>query len=71
MHHTGMKSLATEIVRPLLDVTSQRWLDYLADKGLTYVTDSLNLLNDVKRNRLRNVILPCRKRLISRMRRPR
>ena len=55
---TGMKSRHGMIVRPLLDVTRKDVLDYLADKGLTYVTDSSNLLNDVKRNRLRNVILP-------------
>lgn len=55
---TGMKPRHGLIVRPLLDVSRRDVLDYLSDKGLTYVTDSSNLLNDVKRNRLRNVILP-------------
>ncbi len=55
---TGIKPRNGIVVRPLLDVTRREVLDYLADKGLTYVTDSTNLLNDVKRNRLRNVLLP-------------
>lgn len=46
------------IVRPMLDVDRREVLAYLADKGLTYVTDSTNLMNDFKRNRLRNVLLP-------------
>ncbi|WP_300935778.1 tRNA lysidine(34) synthetase TilS, partial [uncultured Muribaculum sp.] len=55
---TGMKPRHGLVVRPMLDVTRREVLGYLADKGLTYVTDSTNLLNDVKRNRLRNVLLP-------------
>lgn len=55
---TGMKPRHGLVVRPMLDVTRRQVLEYLADKGLTYVTDSTNLLNDVKRNRLRNVLLP-------------
>lgn len=46
------------VVRPLLDATKQEILDYLAARGLDYVTDSSNLSNDYRRNRLRNVVLP-------------
>lgn len=55
---TGMKPRHGIVVRPMLDVTRREVLGYLNDKGLTYVTDSTNLVNDVKRNRLRNVLLP-------------
>lgn len=46
------------VVRPLLDATKQQILDYLAARRLDYVTDSSNLSNDYRRNRLRNVVLP-------------
>ena len=46
------------VIRPFMDVTRAQILDYLRQLGLSYVTDSSNLENDVKRNRLRNIILP-------------
>ena len=46
------------IARPPLDVTRKDALIISPTRGPTHVTDSSNLLNDVKRNRLRNVILP-------------
>ena len=46
------------VIRPFLEVTRTLILDYLQQLGLSYVTDSSNLENDVKRNRLRNIILP-------------
>ncbi len=55
---TGIHPVNGRIVRPLLGVHRAdivRWLDNL---GQDYVTDSTNLENDVKRNRLRNVVLP-------------
>ncbi len=55
---TGIHPVNGRIVRPLLGVHRAdivRWLD---DLGQDYVTDSTNLENDVKRNRLRNVVLP-------------
>lgn len=45
-------------VRPLLDMTRREIEQYLDVRSLTYVTDSTNLENDARRNRLRNVILP-------------
>ena len=46
------------IVRPMLGVTRGQVLQYLHDIGQGYVTDSTNLQNDYRRNRLRNVVLP-------------
>ncbi len=55
---TGMKPRNGKIIRPMLDCTRAEIEKYLADNGLTYVTDSTNAQNDFKRNRLRNIILP-------------
>ena len=46
------------IVRPLLCVSRQDVLDYLAAVNQDYVTDSTNLVNDVKRNKVRLDLLP-------------
>lgn len=54
----GMRPRNGSIIRPLLNCDRTDVISYLADKGLSYVTDSSNLINDVKRNRLRNIILP-------------
>ena len=48
----------SRIVRPMLAVTRGQVLHYLHDIGQDYVTDSTNLENDYRRNRLRNVVLP-------------
>lgn len=54
----GMLPRMADTVRPLLDVTRQDITDYLAEREIGYVTDSTNLLNDYKRNKLRNCVLP-------------
>ncbi len=46
------------VVRPLLDTTRQCIIDYLGARRLQYVTDSSNMSNDYRRNRLRNIVLP-------------
>lgn len=46
------------IVRPLLDVTRKRILEYLANQGIAYHEDRTNASNEPMRNRIRNVILP-------------
>lgn len=46
------------IVRPLLCVSRDSILEWLETCRQAYVVDSTNLENDVKRNRLRNVVLP-------------
>lgn len=55
---TGMAYRNGRIVRPMLDCKRVEIEQYLRERNLGYVTDSTNLQNDFKRNRLRNVILP-------------
>lgn len=54
----GMLPRRGYIIRPLLAVSKADILDFLRDNGIDYVTDSSNLSNDFKRNRLRNSVLP-------------
>lgn len=54
----GMLYRNGDIVRPLLCVSRAEILAYLKDVGQDYVTDSSNLVADVKRNKLRLNILP-------------
>lgn len=54
----GMRSRNGHVVRPLLGVSRQQVLGFLAARGQDFVTDSTNLVSDVKRNRLRNIVLP-------------
>ncbi|MEI3531533.1 MAG: ATP-binding protein [Bacteroidaceae bacterium] len=46
------------IVRPLLDVSREEILEYLKSKQQSFVTDSTNLVADVKRNKIRLEIIP-------------
>lgn len=55
---TGMSPRRDRIIRPFLGVSRADILAYLDARGLAYVTDSSNLSNDYRRNRLRNVVLP-------------
>ena len=55
---TGMKRLNGNVWRPLLGLSCNDVLDYLAAIGQDYVTDSTNAQNDFRRNRLRNIVLP-------------
>lgn len=55
---TGMKPLNGEVVRPLLCVSRADILAWLSELRQDFVTDSTNLENDAKRNRLRNIVLP-------------
>ena len=55
---TGMKPRNGNIVRPLLCASRAEILEWLDEIGQDYVTDSTNLENDARRNRLRNVVLP-------------
>ena len=66
MRGTGINGLtgivarneASHVVRPLLCLSRQQILDYLADNHLSYITDSSNLENDTLRNQIRNQLLP-------------
>ena len=55
---TGMERLSGNIWRPMLAATRQDILDYLEVIGQEYVTDSTNDVNEYRRNRLRNIVLP-------------
>ncbi len=61
---TGLRGLAGmprrngNVVRPLLDMSRQQIIDYLSGLGQDFVTDSSNLVADVKRNVVRLKLLP-------------
>lgn len=46
------------IIRPLLDVTREQVLDYLASRGIVYRTDASNAMRIYRRNRIRHEIMP-------------
>lgn len=54
----GMSFRNGNIIRPMLNCTRSDIEQYLKSQQLDFVTDSTNLLNDFRRNRLRNVIIP-------------
>lgn len=54
----GMLPVAGLIIRPLLCCSRAMIEEYINAAGLEYITDSSNAVNDVARNRLRNVVLP-------------
>lgn len=55
---TGIAACRGEVVRPLITVTRVQILQFLDRVGQDFVTDSTNLENDFRRNRLRNIVLP-------------
>lgn len=55
---SGIPPARGNIIRPLLCAERREILDYLEEKGLSFVTDSTNLENDYARNKIRNQILP-------------
>lgn len=55
---TGIRPINGNIVRPLLCCDREAILEYLEKRGLTYVTDRSNLLNDARRNKIRLDVLP-------------
>ena len=55
---TGMPYRNGSVVRPLLDVSRRDILDYLGELGQDFVTDSSNMVADVKRNVVRLRLMP-------------
>jgi len=55
---TGIKPRNGNIVRPLLCCDREDVLEYIEQRGLTYVTDRTNLLNEFRRNKIRLEVLP-------------
>ena len=54
----GIKPVNGNVVRPMLCVSRADIEDYLRQTGQDYVVDSTNAESDVKRNKLRNIVLP-------------
>ena len=54
----GMRPVNGIIIRPLLSFRRKDIESYLKEVGMDYITDSSNLVSDVARNRIRNIILP-------------
>lgn len=54
----GMLPRSVNVIRPMLDCSKEEIMNYLKRKGEDFITDSSNLSNDYKRNRLRNLVLP-------------
>lgn len=54
----GMQPVRENLIRPLLCVSRQEILDELAEKSLSWATDSTNANLGYTRNRIRNQILP-------------
>lgn len=55
---TGIRPVNGRIIRPLLCISRNDIENYLSVNGQDYVTDSTNLVADVKRNKIRLEILP-------------
>lgn len=61
---TGLKGLGgitpkgENLIRPLLCVTREEVLEFLAQQGISYVTDSSNDTDDFLRNRIRHHVMP-------------
>lgn len=54
----GIKPRNGNIIRPLLSLSREDIVQYLDALGESYVTDSTNLHNDVKRNKIRLDVMP-------------
>lgn len=55
---TGIMPRNGKVIRPLLCLSRKEILDYIDEKGLTYVTDSSNNETDYTRNKIRLDIIP-------------
>ena len=55
---SGIPVQRENIIRPLLCLTKQEIVEYLDSQKIRYRIDSSNLINDYKRNFLRNKIIP-------------
>lgn len=55
----GMLPRNGRIIRPMLDVTREEIESYLRSEETGFIVDSTNNENTFRRNRLRNVVIPC------------
>ena len=54
----GMRPVNGRIIRPLLSVSREQILSYLAELNQPYCVDETNAAGDAQRNRIRNEIMP-------------
>ena len=54
----GIPPVRDNIIRPLINCTREEVEDYLESLGQNFVTDSTNLSDDYKRNRIRHSVIP-------------
>ena len=54
----GIPPRRERFIRPMLAVSRAEIEAYLAQNGLSHVTDSTNFLPDARRNRLRQSVIP-------------
>lgn len=54
----GIQPVRGRLIRPLLTVTREEILNYLAEEGVSYCVDSTNQSEEYTRNRLRHKIMP-------------
>lgn len=59
----GIQPRNGRVIRPMLCVSRKDIVDFLAHEEQDFVTDSSNLVNDVKRNKIRLDIIPMLERL--------
>lgn len=55
---TGIKYINGIFIRPMLDCRRPEVEAFLKERDIDFMTDSTNLISDVKRNKLRNIIIP-------------
>ena len=60
---TGIPERRNKLVRPLLHVSRQEILSYLAERGIPHVEDPTNALDDCARNYARHHVLPAMEEL--------
>ncbi|UCF98730.1 MAG: tRNA lysidine(34) synthetase TilS [Spirochaetaceae bacterium] len=59
----GIPPVRGDLIRPLIDCNRAQILEYLADRGLKYLTDSTNLDRRYLRNAVRHELLPVAERI--------
>lgn len=62
---SGIQAVNGEIIRPVLCLERKEIVNYLKERGISYITDSSNLSDDYTRNRIRNHILPAMEQKIN------
>lgn len=55
---TGIKPRNGKVVRPMLCCNREDILEYIEQRSLTFVIDRTNMLNEYRRNKIRNEVLP-------------